>query len=167
MGAAVLYVVALFVLNAFLYRFDRRPRSPSNGTSESRRRRLLETDWLRLGAALPVVARWSRRWAVWVVVGAVALAGAGFAADRYLNVETDIEKLIPTDTPGVVALDQAREVVGGSVELPVLIQAPDVTAPEFVEWLAAYQVKALEGIRRMTGRTVWSRRSGSRQTGLP
>ena len=142
-GAAVLYVVSLFVLNAFLYRFDRRPRMASTQATGDRPhtllQRLLERDWLYLGTALPALARWSRRQAVWVVVVAVALAAFGFAIDRDLNVQADIEKLIPTDTPGVVALNQAREVVGSGIELPVLIEAPDVTAPAFLEWLAGFQ----------------------------
>ena len=142
-GAAVLYAISLFVLNAFLYRFDRRPRSTAVNTAGRRGRRLLEMDWLRLGVALPVVARWSRRHAVWVVSVAVVLAALGFAVDGRLNVQTDIEKLIPTSTPGVVALNEARSVVGGTVELPVLVQAPDVTDPAFLEWLAGFQAETL------------------------
>ena len=142
-GAAVLYAVSLFVLNAFLYRFDRRPRLAPAESTGGRGRRLLERDWLCLGRALPAVARWSRRHAVWVVAVAVILAAFGFAADRDLNVQTDIEKLIPTNTPGVVALNEARAVVGGTVELPFLIQAPDVTSPSFLDWLARFQADAL------------------------
>lgn len=142
-GAAVLYVVSLFVLNAFLYRFDRRPRVITAQADVGLARRLLTKDWLYLGRALPAVARWSRRQAVWVILVAVALAAFGFAIDRNLDVQADIEKLIPTDTPGVVALNQAREVVGSGIDLPVLIEAPDVTAPAFLEWLARFQTEAL------------------------
>jgi len=150
-GAAVLYVVSLFVLNAFLYRFDRRPRMVSTQTTEGRGRRLLERDLLYLGTALPAVARWSRRHAVWVVVVAAVLAVFGFAVDQDLNVQADIEKLIPTDTPGVVALNQAREVVGSGIELPVLVQAPDVTAPSFLEWLAGFQADTLASHPEIAG----------------
>jgi hydrophobe/amphiphile efflux-3 (HAE3) family protein len=159
-GAAVLYVVSLFALNAFLYRFDRRPRltgtgavQPSAeeatgaGTKASRSRRLrqslLEKDWLYLGRALPAVARWSRRYAVWVVAVAVVLAALGLVADRHLTVQTDVERLIPSDTPGVVALNQARAVVGSTMDLPLLINAPDVTSPAFLVWLAEFQARAM------------------------
>lgn len=142
-GAAVLYVVSLFVLNAFLYRFDRRPRIVTVKADVGLARRLLAKDWLCLGRALPAVARWSRRRAVWVILVAVALAAFGFAIDRDLDVQADIEKLIPTDTPGVVALNQARQVVGSGIDLPVLIQAPDVTAPSFLEWMVRFQTEAL------------------------
>jgi hydrophobe/amphiphile efflux-3 (HAE3) family protein len=142
-GAAVLYIVSLFVLNAFLYRFDRHPRVVATVQKGARVRGLLERDWLYLGSVLPAVARWSRRHAIWVVAAAVALAALGFAVDRDLNVQTDIERLIPTSTPGVVALNQARDVIGGTVELPLLIKAPDATAPGFLEWLAAFQSKIM------------------------
>ena len=84
--------------------------------------------WAALDFAPPIDALGCVQSDVWVVAVAVVFAALGFAADRDLNVQTDIEKLIPTSTPGVVALNQARSVVGGSVELPFLIQAPDVTA---------------------------------------
>ncbi len=142
-GAAALYIVSLFVLNAFLYRFDRRPRMLATESEAGHARRLLERDWLNLGKALPAVARWSRRHALWVVGVSVVLAALGFAADRDLNVQTDIEKLIPTDTPGVVAINQARAVVGGTIELPLLVQASDVTAPAVIEWLAGFHDKVL------------------------
>jgi predicted RND superfamily exporter protein len=61
-GAAVLYAVALFVLNAFLYRFDRKPRLASTEGGQPRMRGLLERDWLYLGSVLPTVARWARRY---------------------------------------------------------------------------------------------------------
>lgn len=152
-GAAVLYLAALFVLNAFLYRFDRRPRlAPSDaGTGGSHFRKLLTRDWLYLGTILPVAARWSRRHAVWVVAAAVAVAVLGFVADRSITVQADIEKLIPSSTPGVVALNQAREVVGGGMELPFLVEAPDVTAPEFLEWLVQAQAKAQEAHPEIVG----------------
>ena len=143
-GAAVLYAVSLFALNAFLYRFDRHPRLEATATESSRARRLLEKDWLHLGTALPAVARWSRRHAVWVVGVSVALAVFGFTVDHRLNVQTDIEKLIPSSTPGVVALNEARAVVGGTVELPLLVQAPDVTDPAFLEWLTQFQARVIE-----------------------
>jgi hydrophobe/amphiphile efflux-3 (HAE3) family protein len=168
-GAAVLYAVSLFVLNAFLYRFDRQPRMVSTGEAGAvegtgaveagkgrqkhggRARKLLERDWLYLGTALPAVARWSRRHAVWVVGVSVVLAVFGFIADRDLNVQTDVEKLIPTSTPGVVALNEARSIVGGTLELPFLVQAPDVTAPEFVQWAAEFQARALASHPEIAG----------------
>lgn len=151
-GAVVLFVVSLFLLNAFLYRFDRRPRVVGNAMDKGRSsRRLLERDWLSLGKALPYVARWSRRHGVWVVSIAVVFAALGIVADRDLTVQTDIEKLIPSDTPGVVALDEARAVVGSAADLPFLIKAPDVTAPEFLEWLAEFQSLAVESHPEIMG----------------
>lgn len=150
-GAAVLYAVALFVLNAFLYRFDRRPRAAPSDASGNHIRKLLERDWLALGTALPAVARWSRRHAVWVVAASVLLAAVGFVADRDLTVQADIEKLIPSNTPGVVALDRMRKVVGGGLELPLLVEAADVTAPEVLEWSTRFQVEAQEAHPEIAG----------------
>ncbi len=155
-GAAVLYLGALFCLNAALYRFDRRPlgarvtdlRAPSGGDAAARprgrARALLSHDWLRLGTALPKVARWCRRKAIWVVSAAVVLAALGFVADHYLTVQTDIEKLIPSDTPAVVAVNEARGVIGRSTELPFMVTAADVTAPSVLEWMAGFESQAVQ-----------------------
>lgn len=140
-GAVVLYAAGLFGLNTLLYQFDR-PRAkvrPAGGV-----RSLLSRDWLHLGVALPAVARWSQRHAVWVLVIAVLLAGAGFVADRDLNVQTDVEKLIPNNTPGVIALEQARGVVGSASELPLLVHAENVTAPHVMTWMAEFQAQAIK-----------------------
>ncbi len=151
-GAAVLFVVSLFVLNAFLRRFDRRPRLLGEaGPDEGRWRRLLERDWLYLGRTLPHAARWSRRFSIPVMTVAVIFAVLGLVADRDLPVQTDIEKLIPSDTPGVVALNQARAIVGSTVDLPFLVKAPDVTAPEFLEWLAGLQADIMASSAEVTG----------------
>jgi len=151
-GAAVLFAVSLFVLNAFLYRFDRRPRMTPGSTADTGlRQRLLEKDWLYLSRALPAVARWSRKHAVWVVSLAVIFAVLGLVADRHLTVQTDIEKLIPSDTPGVVAIEKAREVVGSAIDLPLLIRTPDATAPEFVEWLAEFEDQTMASHPEIVG----------------
>jgi hydrophobe/amphiphile efflux-3 (HAE3) family protein len=154
-GAAVLYLGALFCLNAVLYRFDKRPLYPAAADSgvpgggdgaagpRARLRAFLSHDWLHLGTILPKVARWCRRKAIWVVSAAVVLAALGFVADHYLTVQTDIEKLIPSDTPAVVAVNEARSVVGRSTELPFLVKAQDVTTPSVLQWMAGFESKAV------------------------
>ena len=41
--------------------------------------------------------------------------------------------------------------VGSAADLPFLIKAPDVTEPEFLEWLAAFQQQAIESHPEITG----------------
>jgi len=106
---------------------------------------------LYLSRTLPAVARWSRKHAVWVVSLAVIFAALGLVADRHLTVQTDIEKLIPSDTPGVVALEKAREVIGSAIDLPLLIRTPDASSPEFVEWLAEFQEETMESHPEILG----------------
>ncbi|MCE5252871.1 MAG: hydrophobe/amphiphile efflux-3 (HAE3) family transporter [Actinomycetia bacterium] len=129
-----------------------RPGLPSAWRSTvTRIRSLLGRDWLRIGATLPRVAGWSRRHALWVVSAAVVVAVVGFVADRDLTVQTEVEKLIPTNTPGVVALEEARSVVGGSIQLPFLIHAQDVTAPSVVHWMADFQARVLGAHPELVG----------------
>jgi len=67
----------------------------------------------------------------------------GFAVDARLPIQTDIEKLIPANTPGVIALNQARAVLGTTNSLPFLVTANDVTDTQVVAWMADFQQRVL------------------------
>lgn len=138
MGAVLLYLAALFVLNAVLYRFDKKPA----GFKDPETANQVDTEH-RLAGWLEAIARWSRRYAVVVLPLLVILAGAGFVSDAYLPVQTSIEKLIPEGTPGVLALQEAREILGGTSELPFLIEADDITNPEVLTWMSTFQAEAV------------------------
>jgi hypothetical protein len=50
-----------------------------------------------------------------------------------------------------VALNEARFIVGSTVELPFLVEAPDITEPAFVEWLTEFQAEALKSYPEIEG----------------
>ncbi len=147
-GVVVLSLAGLFILNATLYRFARhQPKElaePNPGPALGQRR-------LRFDHIMPTIVRSARRHPIWIVVPAVLLAAGGFVADTSLNVQTDIEELIPADTPGVIPLQDARRVVGATVELPFLVAAADVTQPEITQWIAEFQHEALAGHPELLG----------------
>ena len=134
-GVVILYVVAFFLLNSILYLRDRGRSLPSASRTSGPSLPVLER---LLGAT----ARGAMRYPLPLIAVAVALAGAGFYADRHLPVQTDIEKLIPSSTPALVNLNKAREVVT-TTELPILVEGEDLTRPEVLQWMASFQENQL------------------------
>ncbi|HUR87343.1 MAG TPA: MMPL family transporter [Solirubrobacteraceae bacterium] len=88
-------------------------------------------------------ARGSLRYAVRnparVVAIAFAVAVAGWALDTQTRVESDIQKLVPQDLPALRDLDTLQRSTGVGGEVDVVIEGADLTRPEVVSWMVAYQ----------------------------
>ena len=125
-GVAVLVSFALAVPVAMLVLRDRRrPGRPTGG------RRAVES-------AVRVVSSLSPRAALpLVAVGALVIA-AGLAVEGGLTIQTDPERWIDQDGRAVIDLERLREGTGYSTELSILVEAPDVTAPEVAAWMQRF-----------------------------
>lgn len=131
-GVAVLVAVALAVPVAVLVRRDRRRPSrpaPAQRGVESAVRVLSS---LPARAAVPLL-----------LVGAVVVA-TGLWVEGGLAIETDPERWVNQDGRAVADLEDLREGTGFSSELTVLVEAPDVTAPEVAAWVERFGSEAVE-----------------------
>jgi hypothetical protein len=161
LGVAVLFCVALIPLNALLYRFDRVPSAaevpalaapsgetpPSGETQpggEAPSRVTGRRPRLDIGRYLGSLAALSVRRGPIVFALATLLALGGLAVDHLVPVQTDIAKLIPADSPGVVAMGQVREATGSSTPIQFLVRAADVTSREVLGWIADYETRAMQ-----------------------
>ena len=94
------------------------------------------------GGVLERVVRWlcfalRRRLVPVVAVGAVVIV-TGLAVEGRFTIQTDPERWIPQDSSTVEELRQLREVSEYSSELVVLIEAPDVTSTEVLQWVQRF-----------------------------
>ena len=141
LGVAVLVAVALTVPVAVLVRRDRwRPEQPA------RPQHAVESAVRRL-ASLPARA------AVPLLVVAASIVTAGLAVEGGLAIETDPERWVDQDGRAVTDLEELREGTGFSSELTVLVEAPDVTAPDVAAWMERFGREAVdrhEALRRAT-----------------
>jgi len=112
---------------------ERRPPLPPAGPSTSDRTRPLE----RL-LSLTI----ERRVAV-IAVGAV-LAVAGWALGTQVETVSDVRELAPQSIKAVHDLNELQETTGVSGELDVSIEAPDLTDPATIEWMAGFKRRVLE-----------------------
>jgi uncharacterized protein len=130
-GVVVLVGIALIVPVAVLVLRDRRRPGRPPGA-----RRAVES-------AVRVVSSLSPRAAVpLVAVGALVVA-AGLFIEGGLAIQTDPERWVEQDGRAVTDLARLREGTGFSTELSILVEAPDVTAPEVAAWMQRFGAEAV------------------------
>lgn len=163
LGVAILYCVALVALNALLYRFDKAPGlaaredetdlpavSVAAGAADSAARRGPRLD---LSRYLVRVSSLSVRFGLPVLVLAVVLAVGGLAVDHLVPVQTDIEKLVPADSPGVVAMNEISAVTGSGSYIQFLVTANDVTSADVLQWMAEFESREMQRHSQIVGVT--------------
>lgn len=74
----------------------------------------------------------------------VGLAVMGWAAGTKVETVSDIRELAPQNIEAVRGLNELQETTGVSGELDVRIQAPDLSDPATVEWMAGFKRRVLE-----------------------
>lgn len=79
-----------------------------------------------------------------VLAAGLALAIAGWALGTQIETVSDIRKLAPQGIPAVRDLNTLQDTTGVSGELDVSVEAPDLTDPATIEWMAAFKKRALE-----------------------
>jgi hydrophobe/amphiphile efflux-3 (HAE3) family protein len=77
-----------------------------------------------------------------LAVGAV-LAVAGWALGTQVGTVSDVRELAPQDLPAVERLNELQDATGVSGELDASIEAPDLTDPATIEWMAGFKQRAL------------------------
>lgn len=161
LGVGVLYGVALVPLNALLYRFDKAPgldadaeaAGPPAGNAAADPGPAIARRGPRLDLSRHLVraSSFSVRFGPIVLAAATLLAIGGLAVDHLIPVQTDIEKLVPSNTPGVVAMNEIRDVTGSSSYIQFMVTAGDVTSPPVLEWMAQYETREMQQHPQIVG----------------
>jgi len=68
----------------------------------------------------------------------------GWAAGTQVETVSDIRELAPQNIEAVEGLNELQETTGVAGELDVSIQAPDLTEPATIEWMAGFKRRVLE-----------------------
>lgn len=125
-GIAIAFVLAL---TAGLGTLELRRARPVSGESHLPVERILS-----LARANPVA----------VLSIGVALAVCGWIAGTRVETVSDIRELAPQNIKAVEGLNELQDTTGVSGELDVRIQAPDLTDPATIEWMAGFKKRVLE-----------------------
>jgi hydrophobe/amphiphile efflux-3 (HAE3) family protein len=73
----------------------------------------------------------------------IALAVVGWVAGTQVETVSDIRSLAPQNIKAVENLNELQDTTGVSGELDVRVQAPDLTDPATVEWMAGFKQRVL------------------------
>ena len=79
-----------------------------------------------------------------VLAVALVLAVTGWIAGTRTEVVSDIRELVPGSLPALEDVDVLEEETGVSGEVSVVVDAPDLTDPRLIEWMAEYKQRVLE-----------------------
>jgi hydrophobe/amphiphile efflux-3 (HAE3) family protein len=78
-----------------------------------------------------------------VMTVALTLAAVGWAVGTQVGTATDIRSLAPQNLEAVEGLNELQDRTGVSGELDVNVEAPDLTDPATIEWMAAFKQRVL------------------------
>lgn len=127
-GVVIMYIIGLVLLLPVLALRDRKElRSKERNASG-----LIER-------GLSVLAKAVICKPVWFLIPPVLIAAIGFGLDNKLNVESNIEKLIPQNAPASLAMNEIRDVVGSTLTIDWMIEGEDVREPEVLRWISQFQ----------------------------
>ncbi|MFA4929430.1 MAG: MMPL family transporter, partial [Patulibacter sp.] len=87
---------------------------------------------------------WSYRWPRTVLAVGIALAVVGAVAGSRERVETELQRLVPSDLPAVQDATLLQDATGQAGEVRVLIEGDDLATPDALGWIDGYREKALE-----------------------
>jgi len=140
-GTVMLFLAMLFILNAILFLRDRGRQGDQVDqplTARFRVENVVQTLTRNtVGRVLPIVA-----------VG-LFIALVGLLVDSRIPVQTDPERFIPQDSAVLQDLYHIRDVAGSSSELGIFVEAKDVTSPEVLAWMAAFQERMRQEHREL------------------
>ncbi len=74
----------------------------------------------------------------------LALAALGWGLGTQTRVETNIQKLVPQSLPSLRNLNVLERETGVGGEIDLMVSAPDLTNPQVVNWMTAYQAGLLK-----------------------
>ncbi len=78
-----------------------------------------------------------------VLVGSLALAVLGWGVGTQIETTSDIRELAPQNLAAVQNLNELQETTGVSGQLDVSVEAPDLTDPATIEWMAGFKQRVL------------------------
>ncbi|MGS2777794.1 efflux RND transporter permease subunit [Robertmurraya sp. GLU-23] len=132
-GVFIVYIVELVLMFAILNLRDKKQVHIVKIQSSSRIESAL--GWLaKKVVSNPIV----------ILLLAIGLSIGGITFEDNLKVETDIEKLMPQDSPALMSLNEIRDTIGSTMEINFMVEAEDVTNPEVLQWMKEFEEQQIQ-----------------------
>jgi len=135
-GIFFCFVLAIFLLHSIMYLGDRRIPVAKLGKASVAASG-------RIDRVLSWIARTAIKNPLPIILIALVVGIAGGVLDQRLPTNSDFEQLMPQDITELQQLRQLREILGYGGELRFMVEADNVTEPEFLNWLKTFQDEEL------------------------
>jgi hydrophobe/amphiphile efflux-3 (HAE3) family protein len=132
-GVIACFLVALFLLPSILYWHDRRKAARANARESTNKAGTGKIGFVERG--LQRLAPWVIKHPAIILPIALLATVGGLVADSHIETETDEAKFISSDVAVIKDLRTLEELAGGISTANVLVEAPDVTDPQVLNWM--------------------------------
>ncbi|MCK5772741.1 MAG: RND family transporter [Thermoplasmata archaeon] len=130
-GVIMCFIVSMSLLPSVLYLFHMKLNSVK-GKKKKERKKPARESLIEKGIVKITTA--TSKHPVSIISIAFVLAVMGMIGGMYVEVIVSQEELVPQDLNALEELDDLRALIGGTDELIVVVQAPDVTDPAILQW---------------------------------
>jgi len=138
-GAIMSFIVSISLLPAILLLYYRTFPNGIFGGSKKKdtnpKGRIKRVRKWGIDSSLAKITGSSSRHPIPIITIAIILAIAGFIGGLNVDVLVDHEKLVPADMGSLEDLEDLRELIGGTDEMLILVEAENVMDPEITRWV--------------------------------
>lgn len=143
-GVVICYIIELIMMFSIFYLLDRNNKSAN----------IKDNKDTVLSRFLGRYAGFVGRFAIPILVVAIAVSAYGFSIEDEIPVETNTMKWLPQDMEALVNTRELQELVGSTTYITYLVEAEDVTDAKVVDWMNEFAEKVDATYEEIEGQTT-------------
>lgn len=134
-GVIMSFIVSISIMPGILLLYYRSfPEGILRRSRKNKNARKMNAGKWSIDGSLSKITGFSSRHPIPILTVAIILAIAGFVGGLNVEVVVDHEELVPNDLGSLEDLEELRDLIGGTEEMMVLVQADNILDPEIIQW---------------------------------
>ncbi len=130
-GVIMCFIVSMSLLPSILYLFHTKISNVKREKKEVKKKPARDSI---VEKGIVKITSFTSKHPISIISISFVLAVIGMIGGMYVEVVVSQEELVPQDLDALEDLEDLRDLIGGTDELIVVVQAPDVTDPSILQW---------------------------------
>ncbi len=130
-GVIMCFIVSMSLLPSILYLFHTKISNVKREKKEVKKKPARDSI---VEKGIVKITSFTSKHPISIISISFVLAVIGMIGGMYVEVVVSQEELVPQDLDALEDLEDLRDLIGGTDELIVVVQAPDVTDPSVLQW---------------------------------